>query len=140
MEFRIQSDTVGIDWNDVANILQKAGMAYRSGEIHQRAFEKSQAVIFVFDNESLIAFGRMLSDGEYQSAIYDVAVLPEYQGQGIGKLIVDHLVQTTPGCNIILYAAPGKELFYEKIGFRRMKTGMALFAAADIMREKGFTE
>ncbi len=115
-------------------------MAYRSGEIHQRAFEKSQVVIFVFDNESLIAFGRMLSDGEYQSAIYDVAVLPEYQGQGIGKLIVDHLVKTTPGCNIILYAAPGKELFYEKIGFRRMKTGMALFVAADIMREKGFTE
>jgi hypothetical protein len=32
-----------------------------------------------------------------------------------------------PGCNVILYASPGKEDFYRKLGLRRMKTGMARF-------------
>jgi len=39
-----------------------------------------------------------------------------------------------------LYAAPGKERFYEKLGFRRMKTGMALFLNRERMQMKGFTE
>ena len=36
---------------------------------------------------SLIGFGRAISDGEYQGAIYDVAVLPENQGKGVGRVI-----------------------------------------------------
>ena len=43
-------------------------------------------------------------------------------------------------CNVILYATPGKEGFYEKSGFRRMKTGMARFIKDASMRERGFTE
>jgi hypothetical protein len=43
-------------------------------------------------------------------------------------------------CNIILYASPGREEFYRKLGLRKMKTGMALFRKAEIMKEKGFTE
>jgi hypothetical protein len=34
----------------------------------------------------------------------------------------------------------GKEAFYEKMGYRRLKTGMAKFVNADNMKERGFTE
>lgn len=46
-------------------------------------------------------------DGEYQAAIYDVAVLPNNQGKGIGKLIIQTIVKNIPHCNFILYAFPG---------------------------------
>ncbi|MPN38554.1 hypothetical protein SDC9_186078 [bioreactor metagenome] len=69
-----------------------------------------------------------------------MAVIPEYQGKGIGKIIVDTILKTIPQCNVILYAAPGKDAFYEKLGFRRMKTGMALFLNSERMQEKGFTD
>jgi hypothetical protein len=45
-----------------------------------------------------------------------------------------------PPCNVILYASPGKEGFYEKHGLRKMKTGMARFTNADRMKTRGFTE
>jgi hypothetical protein len=43
-------------------------------------------------------------------------------------------------CNFILYASPGKEEFYQTLGFSKMKTGMALFLKAQQMKERGFTE
>ena len=140
MELSIQTDIKNIDWTRVPEILKEVGMSYHTAEGHERAFAKSHSVVFIFDKETLIGFGRAISDGEYQSAIYDVAVLPGYQGKGIGRLIVQNLVSQTPQCNFILYASPGKEQFYEKENFRKMKTGMALFANADRARERGFTE
>ncbi|MBP1640475.1 MAG: GCN5-related N-acetyltransferase [Bacteroidetes bacterium] len=140
MNLRLQLDTTGIDWNVVVYILQNAGMAYRTPDMHARAFNRSHTVVFVFDDENLVGLGRALSDGEYQAAIYDVAVLPAYQGKGIGKRIIQTIITQIPHCNFILYASPGKEKFYEKENFKRMKTGMALFVNGEAMKTKGFTE
>jgi len=140
MNLRLQLDTKNINWGIVTDTLKEVGMAYHTNEIHERAFNNSYTVVFVFDNENLIGFGRAISDGEYQAAIYDVAVLTGYQGKGIGKMIIQTILQKTPNCNFILYASPGKEMFYEKENFKRMKTGMALFINAERMQENGFTE
>lgn len=94
----------------------------------------------MFDEDNLVGFGRAISDGEYQAAIYDVAVLPSYQGKGIGKMIIRTIVDNNADCNFILYASPGKEPFYEKENFKRMKTGMALFIDEERMQRNGFIE
>lgn len=140
MNLRLQFDTKNINWSLVVDILQKVGMGYRESETHKRAFDNSYTVVFVFDEDILAGFGRAISDGEYQAAVYDVAVSPDYQGKGIGKMIVQAILKNTPNCNFILYASPGKEKFYEKEGFRQMKTGMALFMDQQRMKEKGFIE
>jgi ribosomal protein S18 acetylase RimI-like enzyme len=88
----------------------------------------------------LIGFGRVISDGVYQAAIYDVAVLPEYQGKHVGSTIIKSIIKKIPYCNFILYASPGKEKFYEKMNFKKMKTGMALFNDVEKMQSKGFTK
>lgn len=129
-----------IDWNLLADILKKVGMAHHAPEIHAKAFQASHTTVFIFDNDKMIGFGRAISDGAYQAAIYDCAVLPEYQGQKIGSLIMEHILKQLEGCNVLLYAASGKEGFYEKQGFRRMKTGMAKFVTEESMRDKGFIE
>ncbi|WP_454052032.1 GNAT family N-acetyltransferase [Clostridium sp. Marseille-Q7071] len=140
MDFRIQYDCLNIDWNYVSETLKRVGMAYFEGEIHKKAFENSHAVVFVFDDDTLVGFGRAISDGVYQAAIYDIAVLPEYQSKGIGRIVIDNITKSLPQCNFILYASPGKEVFYEKMNFKKMKTGMALFLNQKNMQEKGFTE
>ena len=78
MNLRIQHDTRDIDWELVVDILREVGMGYRTAEIHKQAFNNSYAVVFVFDEERLIGFGRAISDGVYQAAVYDVAVIPDY--------------------------------------------------------------
>ena len=140
MNLKLQYNSSNIDWNNVSEILKKVGMAYFEGEIHKKAFENSHTVVFAFDDDKLIGFGRAISDGAYQAAIYDVAVLPEYQGKKVGATIVNSILKCIPQCNFILYASPGKEIFYEKLNFKKMKTGMALFLNNEKMQIKGFIE
>jgi ribosomal protein S18 acetylase RimI-like enzyme len=130
----------GVDWTAVAETLKCVGMAYDAPDVHRRAFEASHTTVFVYLADRLIGFGRAISDGVYQAAVYDVAVLPEFQRQGIGTTIIQKILGRLPQCNVILYSAPGKEAFYTTIGFRKMKTGMAIFKKATAMRERGFTE
>ncbi|MDF2951592.1 MAG: hypothetical protein K0S18_1175 [Anaerocolumna sp.] len=138
MNLIIQNNCNNINWNRVSEILASVSMANYEPEIHKKAFEHSYTVVFVFDQDNLIGFGRAISDGILHSAIYDVAVSPEYQGMQIGKLIIKNIIESTPNCNFLLYASPGKEPFYEKFNFSRMKTGMALFKDAKNKRKKGF--
>ncbi len=127
MGLKIATDCSGVDWQTIADSLKKVGMAYYEPEVHKRAFEASHTTVFIYEKSKLIGFGRAISDGEYQGAIYDVAVLPEAQGKGVGKVIIQTILNRLPNCNIIFYATPGMEGFYKKLGFGVMKTGMALF-------------
>ena len=140
MDVDVKMDCVGVDWKVVSEILKCAGMAYHDPDLHRRAFEASHTTVFVYYTNRLIGFGRAISDGVYQAAIYDCAILPELQGKGIGTTIMKNILPRISHCNIILYASPGKEGFYQKHGFRKMKTGMALFKNSDAKRISGFTE
>lgn len=140
MEINLQLNCSNVDFNNVSEILKRVGMGYYDGEVHRKAFENSHSVVFVFDGKQLIGFGRAISDGAYEAAVYDIAVVPEYQGKGIGKAIMNSIVQRLSYCNIILFASPGKESFYEKLNFRKLKTGMALFVKDELMHIEGFTE
>jgi ribosomal protein S18 acetylase RimI-like enzyme len=140
VELEIQMDCTNVNWQFVAETLKRVGMAYAEPAAHQKSFENSQVTVFIRREGQLIGFGRAISDGVFQAAIYDVAVIPEYQSRGIGTIIVKTIMDRLSNCNFILYAALGKEGFYQKLGFRKMKTGMALFQKAEHMKERGFTE
>lgn len=140
MELTIKQDCDGIDWAELVAVIKASGIATQPLEICQSAFEHSFAKVFLFDGTDLVGCGRSLCDGVYQGAIYDVALLPEYQGKGLGKTILTTLLSAAPHCNYILYAAPGKEAFYQKLGFSRLKTGMGLFQKQQELRDRGMLE
>jgi len=140
VEIEVKKDCSGVNWATVAETLKTVGMGYYDADLHQKAFEASYATVFVYHASQLIGFGRAISDGAYQAAVYDCAILPKFQGKGIGKIIMNNILSQVEHCNIILYASPGKEGFYETHGFRKMKTGMAHFIKSDSMRERGYTE
>ena len=137
MELFIQEHCDNIDWISVRDALKEVGMSYYEPDMHRRAFEGSYAVVFVFSGGNLIGFGRVLSDGAYQAGVYDIVVKPPFQGRGIGRRIMNHLLQKIAHCNIILYANPGKEGFYEKLGFRFLLTGMGKFLHPQVLAARG---
>ena len=140
MKIDVKQDCAGVDWKAVSETLKCVGMAYHGPDVHKRAFEASHTTVFVYHADRLIGFGRAISDGVYQAAIYDCAVLPEFQKKGIGSKIMNRILSRISHCNIILYASPGKEGFYQTHGFRKMKTGMAHFTKGAAMKKRGFTE
>ena len=59
----------------------------------------------------------------------------------MGKALIQRLVDRCRGHRkIILYAVPGKEPFYGKFGFRRMRTAMAIFENPEQAAANGYTE
>lgn len=140
MPITFQETHADIDWQRVADILKAAGMSHHAPATHKQAFEASYLAVYAYAEGQLIGFGRALSDGQYQAALYDCALLPEFQGQGIGSEIITRLLSRLAHCNVILYASPGREGFYERHGFARMNTGMALFLDMASKRSGGFIE
>lgn len=117
-----------VDWEELSNLYLAAPLGQKEPADLKVSFSNSMFRCFVYDSGRLVAVGRALADGRDCSYICDVAVHPGYQGLGLGKAVVNKLVDFSKDHKkIILYAAKGKEPFYRKLGFKRMTTAMAIF-------------
>ena len=88
------------------------------------AMENTLFRVSVFDNEKLIAMARVIGDKGLDYYIKDVVVIPEYQGKGVGRILIDELLKYIndngiKGIEIFveLCAMPDVIPFYEKFGF-----------------------
>ena len=108
-EFNILHEAVG--WGVVSN-----------QERIQKALNCSNFLIAARINEKIIGMARVIDDG-LQALLLDVIVLPEYQRQGIGKTLMNYVMEylyilsQNGGIKVNLLTAPDKVGFYEKFGF-----------------------
>lgn len=70
----------------------------------------------------VVGMGRLVGDGVKYFYIQDVAVLPDYQGQGVGKAIIDrlmlHVAQTAPSAAFVgLFSTEEATEVYASRGF-----------------------
>jgi len=85
-----------------------------------QALRSSWYMLGAYDDGRLVGFGRLVSDGILHAMIYELIVLPDYQGQGIGGKMLEKLVKKCQQAgvrDIQLFCARGKREFYEKRGF-----------------------
>ncbi len=117
-----------IDWQEVAHLYRLAPLGENPPDHYQEIFANSKYKCFAFEGQKLVGVGRALADGRDCSYLCDIAVHPDYQGLGLGRRIVQKLLDFSRGHKkVILYASPGKEGFYAKLGFKMMNTAMAIF-------------
>ena len=88
------------------------------------AMEHTLFRVSIWDGERIVAMARMNGDMGLNYYIKDVVVSPEYQGKGIGKMLISELRKFinnngVKGTDIFveLCAVPDKIPFYEKFGF-----------------------
>lgn len=76
--------------------------------------------VTVYLGDQLVGFGRAVSDGVYRALLDDIIVDSAHRGNGLGKAIVDRLVEQLEDVEeLYLNTGPDLEGFYAKSGFKK---------------------
>lgn len=116
-------------WRRLAEIMAAAPLAVRAPAALARAHAASYATVYAWHGDLLIGSARAVSDGIYYATIYDVVVDPAWQGKGVGRRLVQDLIERLPAEKIFLTSVPGKQGFYAKLGFLRQTNAMGWYRA-----------
>lgn len=106
---------------DYLHLRLASGLTPRSMEAAEVGLPRTVTSVLVNYDHNIIGMGRVIGDGLcYQ--VVDVAVLPEYQGRGIGKIIMSKLMnelkRIAPAEAYVSLIADGPASFlYRKFGF-----------------------
>lgn len=100
------------------------GWARRPLRKVRKALDNSFLVVTLWERQGvswrLIGFSRATSDHAFNATVWDVVVHPDYQGQGLGKALMQYTVgrlRDADISNITLFADPHVVDFYRNLGF-----------------------
>ena len=92
--------------------------------IIQKALDNTFYSVSAYDDNKIVGYGRIIGDTICFLYIQDIMVKPEYQGNKIGTMIMNKLLekineikQENPDLRVYLGASKNREEFYEKFGF-----------------------
>jgi GNAT superfamily N-acetyltransferase len=98
------------------------------------AIERSDLAIVAVQGEEVIGFARAMSDGAFAVYIADILVLPDHQRQGVGRRLLQALLDHYPLDTFhhqVLVAERGAEGFYRRHGMVPVSTyGLTAFIRA----------
>jgi len=141
MDIRWIQTIDAVDWDEMSELYRIAPLGTKSGNWLKTAYSNSMFKTLALDGGRIVAAGRAVADGVDCSYLCDIVVHPSYQGSGLGKELIQRLIDLSRGHRkIILYAVPGREQFYAKFGFRRMSTAMAIFSDPERAAADGYTQ
>ncbi|QHQ62225.1 GNAT family N-acetyltransferase [Anaerocolumna sedimenticola] len=94
-----------------------------------RGIKNTYYLVAAVDGDKTVGMARVISDGGYVVYIADVIVIPEYQGKGIGRFIMEDVMKyiyevISNGAPVMvnLMSASNRESFYEQFGFVKRPT------------------
>ncbi len=107
---------------DLHALRQAVGFMRTDIETVEKGLEGSRHSVCAFACGSLVGFARVVGDGAAAFYIQDVIVHPDWQGQGVGRAVMEKVMayleaNARPGAVVGLMCAKGKDGFYEKFGF-----------------------
>ncbi len=115
------SDTRDIELEAILDLYSanKWSAADKPDELY-KALINSDSLISAWDGNKLVGIGNAISDGHLVVYYPHLLVHPFYQGNGIGKMIVNKMQEKYGNFHMQMLTADGKAIeFYEKVGFSR---------------------
>ena len=126
MDVTLKRDLVGVDWREVAAVYAETLGPEDPAQL-ERTWSRSFATALAYVDGGLAGVARAISDGEREALIVGVAVRPAYQRRGIGRALMQALMDDLRRTAIILTCEEDENVaFYESLGFRTHKRAMVL--------------
>ncbi|WPU64724.1 GNAT family N-acetyltransferase [Peredibacter starrii] len=110
-----------LDPHDVFELFQRAGILKPNKTIGRisRSMKGSAVIVTAWHNNRLIGYSNAISDFSWVGHISQLAVDPEYQGQGIGRNLVEKIKQTLGDeVSLMVHSSEVAKDFYRAIGFK----------------------
>ena len=105
---------------ELKNLFELVGWKNQDSNKLEEAFKYTWKWFTVRDNDDLIGFVRLLSDGIRHVYICNMAVSPKHQSKGVGKSLMKEAMSLLEESNLLpsLVATPGNYDFYRRYGFK----------------------
>ncbi len=116
-----------LTYEEYMDVAASVGWKTSSKRLIEKSLKNSLTVKYV-ENGEVIGMARMITDSGYFAFLADVVVKPVHQGKGIGRLMIENLLdrlkkdlEEDESMMVQLLSANGKENFYSKFGFKLKK-------------------
>ncbi|OMO93672.1 hypothetical protein CCACVL1_06396 [Corchorus capsularis] len=111
-----------LNFDHLNSVFVAVGFPRRDPEKIKLALEHTDSMLWVEykKTQKPVAFARATGDGVFNAIIWDVVVDPSFQGIGLGKAVMERLIEDLLEkgiCNIALYSEPRVLGFYRPLGF-----------------------
>ncbi|MFZ6718655.1 GNAT family N-acetyltransferase [Undibacterium sp. Ji49W] len=114
-----------------------AGLSPKTQQAAERGLSGSLFAVQILQGDTVVGMGRLIGDGGCFYQVVDIAVLPEHQGRGLGKMIMreimQHIDQHLPDSAYVSLIADGQaQDLYAQFGFKHTaprSVGMAIRVA-----------
>ena len=114
-------ETKEIELNDITSLYKANNWSSANKpELLYQALMNSHTLITAWEGDKLVGLGNAISDGHLVVYYPHLLVHPDYQGQGIGKMIFTRIQKKYVDFHMQILVADGKAIdFYKKMGFER---------------------
>ena len=121
MSYDVVESFPGVD--DYRRIRVAAGLQDRKREAAELGLRNTWFGVSIVRDDGVVGMGRIIGDGGCFFQVVDIAVLPEHQGKGLGKRIMqaltDHLERNAPASAYVSLIADGEaHRLYAHYGFK----------------------
>lgn len=102
--------------------------AAEKSELLYKALLNSHSLVAARDEGKLVGIGNAISDGYLVVYYPHLLVHPDYQGKGIGQIIMEEMFKTYKGFHMQMLTVDGKAIdFYTKMGFEKAGDTMPMW-------------
>lgn len=120
MTYQLEIQTPTVD--DYCHLRSATGLSPKSAAAARIGLAATLFAVQIRYADQVIGMGRLVGDGGCHCQICDIAVLPEHQGKGLGKQIMQALMQYVEtqlpdSCYVNLIADGDAKYLYQSFGF-----------------------
>lgn len=109
-----------VDYDRLKTLFNEVGWNDKTDDINRlkTMVENSQIVVTAWDEETMVGFARCTTDYVFNGQINNVVVDSKYRRKGIGKVLIDTIVDSSKQVTYMLRGSIRNEKFYRSLGFK----------------------
>jgi len=108
-----------VDYDKLKTLFNEVGWNDKTDDINRlkAMVENSQIVVTAWDEKTMVGFARCTTDYVFNGQINNVVVDSKYRRKGIGRVLINTILDNSKQVTYMLRGSIRNEKFYRSLGF-----------------------